>query len=87
MAWRHSWPVASVTVVEHERPTVMLLPDLTPEEREELARRREDVERDARLKAALAEMERNQREAQNLLAQLKQELRFPLESVRVDADA
>lgn len=61
-----------------------LLPDLTDDEREELERRREDAARDARLSAAILEMKRNQREAQQLLATLEQELRFPLESVRVE---
>lgn len=84
MASQPSWPTQTATFGVRERPAMTLLPDLTDDEREELERRREDAARDARLSAAILEMKRNQREAQQLLATLEQELRFPLESVRVE---
>ncbi len=72
----------------HEQPPMSLLPDLSPEERAELRRiKQENREREQRFAAALTEMETKQREALEVLTRLKQELRFPLESVRVDDDA
>ncbi len=90
MAWQHSWPEPNTASASRERPTMTLLPKLEAEERDALIRQREDEARAARVTAAMEEMERTNREAYQAieasLAKLKQELRFPLESVRVDDD-
>ncbi len=71
---------------DHERaPHMTLLPPLSDEQREEIERfRREDEDRRMRLEASLAAAEMATAEALAALQQAKREVRFPLESVRIE---
>jgi predicted aminopeptidase len=67
------------TVTRHDGAMMTLLPPLTDDERERLAREQEDREQDERLRKLLAT-------AMEAIAEAQRELRFPLNSVRVGDD-